>query len=303
MRENTPDIFQPNPFDRFPKPLIIGERANASGSKKFRQALLADDFERMLAITLEQERHGADILDICLVYGGRDEVADFEQFMRLLRTRASRPLMIDSINPLAIAAALREYGDRAIVNSVNFEDGGKKLEIIVHLARTYGAAIVALTIDEAGLAKTVNHKIAAAAKLWEILTARFGFQPGEIIFDPLTFPVGRGDETRRSAARETIAAIRQLKREFPGSLTLLGVSNISYGLPSQVRPILNSVFLAQAIEAGLDMAIISPRGIIPQHHISLADQAICRRVIDNDWHHGEDPILAFLRHYTPVRRG
>lgn len=268
--EDTPSVsslYTAVPLHLDPPPLLIGERCNANGSKKFRELLLTDRFDDMVAMGKEQTREGAHLLDICTAYVGRDEVRDMREVVFRFNTQISLPLMIDSTELPVIEEALKHYAGKAIVNSVNLEDGEERLAAVLALCRMYGAAVVALTIDEDGMAKTADQKFAIASRIRSLATEKYGLRDEDIIFDPLTFTLGSGDEEFRRSAIETVEAIRMIKQAFPRCFTSLGVSNVSFGLNPRARHVLNSVFLHHACEAGLDMAIVHASKIMPLYKI------------------------------------
>ncbi len=281
--------------------LIVGERTNANGSKKFRELLQAEDIEGMVAMAREQARHGAHVLDVCAAYVGRDEVADMTRLIRRFRTDVTLPLMIDSTEPPVIEAALKLLGGKCIINSINLEDGEERMEKICPLAARFGAALVALTIDERGMAKSADEKVAVARRIHDLATQRYGIAPHDLLFDPLTFTIATGNEDDRRLGLETLAAIRRIKRELPGAHTLLGVSNISFGLRPAARHVLNSVFLHHAREAGLDAAIVHAAGIQPLYKIDARRRDVAedliydrRRPPSTDEPDGYDPLKVFL---------
>jgi len=290
-------LYQAVAMTQEPPPLIVGERTNANGSKEFRERLLADDLEGMVAVARDQEKGGAHLLDVCVAYVGRDERADMERLIPRLARQVRMPLMIDSTDPTSIEAALERHGGRCVINSINLEDGEERLDAIVSLARRFGAALVALVIDEEGMALTVERKLAIAERIHRICTERHGLAPSDLIFDMLTFTVASGDPEMRRAARQTLEAIEAGKRRFPGIHTILGVSNVSFGLKPAARRILNSVFLAEAVEHGLDQAIINARGITPLHRIPEDLRDICHRLIHADFQSSGDPLTQLLEHY------
>ncbi len=277
-----------------PRPLLIGERPNANGSKEFREALLSDDLDRMTAVAQDQEREGAHLIDINVAVAGRDEVRDMQRFTAKLATLVRLPLSIDSTNPDAIEAALRSIGGRALINSMNLEDPARA-DRIVALAHRYGAALIALTIDETGMAKTRDRKLAVARRIVTFIEDR-GLSRTAIFIDPLTFTLASGDADLRGAAVETLEAIRLIKKELPGVRTLLGVSNISYGLKPAARRILNAVFLYHAVQAGLDAAIFHAGKVIPTAQIPEPDLRLAERLIFNDFSQG-DPLEAFIARF------
>ncbi len=279
-------------------PLLIGERCNTNGSKEFRQMLLAEDFDGCLKVALDQEVQGAQVLDVCTAYAGRDEKADLIRLFKMLIPAVKVPLMIDSTQADCVAAILKLYPGRCIINSINLEDGGANLHRICTLAKKYGAAVIALTINKKGMAMTADEKVETAAQIYHLAVNEHGLRPGDVLFDPLTFTIGSGDETLKDAAIQTLTAIRRIKKELPGVHTLLGVSNISFGLRPAARKILNSVFLHEAVEAGLDAAIIDIAKVIPLAQISQQDRQVCLDLIYNRQSATDKtPLLAFIDYF------
>ncbi len=262
-----------------PAPLLVGERCNANGSKKFRELLLAEDYDSMVNMAKEQIREGAHVLDVCVAYVGRDEVRDMTEVIKRFNTAVTIPLMIDSTETIVIETALKLYGGRAIINSINFEDGTEKADRILELAKKYGAAVVALSIDEEGQAYTFEKKISIAQRIRNHAVDVHGMREDDLIFDALTFPLGSGQEDLRDSGINTINAIREIKRLMPRAKTILGLSNASFGLKAHIRHILNSVFLHYAIEAGLDMAIVHASKIMPLYKIDERGRELCRELI------------------------
>lgn len=282
-----------------PAPLYIGERANATGSKKFRDTLLADDYENAFHILTEQEETGAHVLDLSCGYAGRDESKDVEILVPRMARECRIPMMIDSTSADVIEQALKLYGGRALVNSINFEDGGKRAERVVPMARRYGAAMVALTIDEKGMAMTADEKIAIAKRLTDFCVER-GLKAEELLIDPLTFTICSGDATLRDAAFQTLEAIRRIKRELPGVRTMLGLSNISFGLKPPLRKVLNAVFLHQAVQAGMDACIINVAAIVPLNEIPEALRKGAEALLNNDRTNG-DPLENYINLFESVQ--
>ncbi len=262
-----------------PPPVIVGERCNANGSKKFKELLLAEDYDAMVQLAKEQMKEGAHILDLCVAYVGRDEVRDMIEVMKRFNTQVALPLMIDSTEYKVIEEALKRYAGKAIVNSINLEDGEERIRHVLPLCKKYGAAVVALTIDETGMAKTREKKFEVAKRIHDIAIQKYKMREEDLIFDTLTFTLGSGDEEFRRAGIETIEAIRMIKKEFPRAYTLLGVSNASFGLNVHARHVLNSVFLHYAIEAGLDLSIVNAQKIMPLYKIDERGREICRQLI------------------------
>ncbi len=298
MNPSLASLYQAVEIEQDPPPLLIGERCNANGSRAFRDRLLAGDVEGCVRIALDQQEGGAHALDVCVAYAGRDERADLRALVGALAGQVRLPLMLDSTTPACIEACLKIYPGRAIVNSINLEDGGKNLDRICRAARRYGAAVVALTIDEQGMAMTADAKVAVARRIRDLAVDRYGLRPQDLFFDALTFTLGSGDETLRPAAVQTLEAIRRIKRELPGVHTILGVSNISFGLPPRARRVLNSVFLHEAIEAGLDAAIVDAAKILPLASISAGDRDVCLDLLlDRAVEGAPAPLARFLQHF------
>ncbi len=280
-------------------PLLVGERANANGSRAFRERLLADDYPGALSIAVRQQEDGAHAADLCTAYAGRDELADTTALTRLFARSLKIPTVIDSTSPDVIEAALRIHPGRCLVNSVNLEDGGKNLARICRSAKRHGAAVVALTIGEKGMAMTADEKVAVARAIRDLAVGTYGLRPHDLLFDALTFTIGSGEPTLRDAAVQTLGAIRRIKKEIPGVSTLLGVSNISFGLSPASRRILNSVFLHEAIEAGLDAAIVDAGKILPLAKIPEVDRRVCLDLVyDRKTEDARTPLEAFIAHFS-----
>ncbi|MBF0408515.1 MAG: methionine synthase [Candidatus Riflebacteria bacterium] len=280
-RKCAASLYQAMTLNQEPPPCFVGERTNANGSKQFRDLLLKDDWDGMVAMAKDQAKGGAHLLDICTAYVGRNEKADMEKFVSLLATQIRIPLMIDSTEPEVVEAVLKRYPGHCIINSVNMEDSGKKALKIAALAKEFSAMIVCLTIDENGMAKTAESKLAIAKRLFEFLTVECKLRPKDLIFDPLTFTLASGDPVLRSSALETLKAIELINREFPESSILLGVSNVSFGLKPEAREVLNSIFLAEAVKKGLTMSIVYPKGIIPTFKIPSEIKELALNLIYN----------------------
>ena len=265
-----------------PAPLIVGERVNAQGSRRVKRLLLADDYEGILEVAREQVDSGAHVLDVCVAVTERaDEADQMEQVVRLLSQSVETPLMIDSTEPDVIARALEHVPGRALVNSINMENGRKRIESVVPIAKRHGAALVALTIDEQGMARTAARKLEVAQKIHDIVVGEYGMAPDDLVFDALTFTLATGDAEWIDSAHETIDGIRAIKGALPGVLTILGVSNVSFGLDAEARGVLNSVFLHHCVQAGLDAAIVNPAHITPYAEIPAAERALADDLIFN----------------------
>src|SRR6185437_16687070 len=246
-------LYQTVAFRQDSSFLAIGERTNANGSKAFREALLAEDWNACIEIARTQIRDGAHLLDLCVDYVGRDGVADMREVAGRMATASTLPIVLDSTEPPVLQAGLELLGGRSVVNSVNYEDGDgpdSRFAKIAALAAEHGAAVVALTIDEEGQARTADHKVAIAERLISDLTGNWGIAESDIMIDCLTFTIATGQEESRRDGLETIEAIRELKRRHPDVQTTLGLSNISFGLNPAARQVLNSVFLHECVEAG-----------------------------------------------------
>lgn len=289
-------LYSVSQFKVEPKPLLIGERCNATGSKIFREFLLSRDFTGMISVAQQQEKEGAHVLDISVAHVDVDEVKIMAELAARLNTESYLPLMIDSTKAEVIETALQRIGGKAIVNSVNLEDK-KQLFKILSLCKKYGAGVVALTIDEQGMAKTVERKLEIASRLYQIITAEFAIPPEDIFFDALTFTLGSGNEDTRNAAIETKNAIANIKQKFPRVNTILGVSNVSYGLTPVTRQKLNSVFLAHAIDAGLDAAILHAGKITPLYKIPDTERKLLEDLIFDRRADGYDPLLHILEFF------
>ncbi|MDP1677062.1 MAG: methionine synthase [Bacteroidota bacterium] len=286
-----------------PAPLIVGERTNANGSKKFRDLLQGEDYDGMVTMAKEALKEGAHVLDVCVAYVGRDEVKDMKEFVSRLNTQVPLPLVIDSTEAPVIEAALELCAGKAIVNSINLEDGEERIEKVIPLCKKFGAAVVALTIDERGMAKTAKDKVEIAKRIYDIVVKKYGMKPSDIIFDTLTFTLGSGDEEFRKAGIETIEAIKLIKKELPEVGFVLGVSNISFGLSPHIRHDLNSVFLHYAIEAGLSQAIVNAQKIKPLYKIDDRGRELCKQLIfDERKFEGEqcvyDPLTELMAFYA-----
>lgn len=298
MKPSVASLYQAIELVQDIPPLIIGERANPNGSKKFRELLLADDFDGCLQIALEQENQGAHVIDLCVAYAGRDEMKDLLELLPRVSGSLKTGLMIDTTTPDCIEECLKIYPGRLIVNSINLEDGGDNLHRICRLAKKYGAAVVALTIDVDGMAMTADRKVEIAWKIYDLAVNEHGLRPQDILFDPLTFTIGSGDETLRDAAVQTLVGIRRIKGELPGVLTILGVSNVSFGLRPQARRVLNSIFLHEAVKVGLDAAIVDAGKIIPYARISEREREICLDLLFDRPVSGDGaPLMRLIEHF------
>ncbi len=265
-----------------PPPMLIGERLNAQGSKKMKELLLAEDYDGIAALGREQIDGGAHTLDICVAMTERrDETYLMSQVVRKLSQTVEAPLVIDTTEAEVLEAALEAAPGRVIVNAVNMENGRQRLDAMLPLVRDYGAATIALTIDEHGMARTADRKVEVARKIHDIATREFGLRPDALIFDALTFTLATGDAESANTAVETLEGIKRIKAELPGVLTSLGVSNVSYGFKPAARWVLNSVFLYHSVQAGLDMAIVNPKQVTPYADIPAAQRDLAEDLLLN----------------------
>ena len=284
LERSAASLYQSVTLRQEPAPLIVGERTNANGSKKFRDLLAAEDWDGMITLAKEQQKEGAHLLDLCVAYVGRDEVRDADELLGRLVSQITLPLMIDSTEFPVIERALQRSPGKCVVNSINFEDGEAKARKILDLCKTYGAAVVALTIDERGMAKTREQKLAVAKRLHALVVGEYGLDPGDLIIDPLTFTLGSGDEEFRGSAVETLEALKLIKAELPGVMTILGVSNVSFGLNPASRHVVNALMLYHGVKHGLDMAIFNASKVIPVAKIDPEDRRMVEDLIfDRRW--------------------
>ncbi len=292
--------------------LLIGERTNANGSKRFREAMLEADWDTCVQMAKDQVKEGSAILDVCVDYVGRDGTADMDEIASRFATQSSVPLVLDSTEPEVLECGLQWIGGRAVLNSANLEDGdaeGSRADRVFRLAREYGAAVVCLLIDEEGQARDVEWKLRVAHRLHALATERYGLEPADLIFDPLTFPLSTGDDDLRRDGIATIEAIRRIEDELPGVATTLGLSNVSFGLNPAARHVLNSVFLHECVAAGLDSAIVHASKIIPLARIPDEQRDVCldlvwdRRGADGALSEGDgdyDPLTRLLEVFSGV---
>lgn len=271
--------IEPLQYDDSMRPLFIGERTNVIGSRKFKQLIIDGKFEEAAEIARAQVKNGAHVIDICLANPDRDELEDMTNFMKEVVKKVKVPLVIDSTDEKVIEEALKYSQGKAIINSINLEDGEERFDAVMPIVKKYGASVVVGTIDEKGMAVDRNRKLEVAIRSYQLLTEKWGLAPEDIIFDPLVFPVGTGDEQYIGAAEETIEGIRLIKEKYPKTLTVLGVSNVSFGLPPVGREVLNAVYLYHCTQAGLDYAIVNTEKLerfasIPEEEIKLANDLI-----------------------------
>jgi 5-methyltetrahydrofolate--homocysteine methyltransferase len=302
-------LYQFAPFRQQNTYLSIGERTNANGSRAFRDALLAEDWQSCVEIARDQIRDGAHMLDLSVDYVGRDGVADMKELAFRFATTSTLPIVLDSTEPAVLEAGLKQLGGRSVINSVNYEDGDgptSRFARIMPLVVEHGAAVIALTIDEEGQARDAQWKLKVSRRLINDLTSKWGMKVDDILIDCLTFPIATGQEETRRDAIETLDAIKSLKAEFPNVQTTLGVSNVSFGLNPAARIVLNSVFLSEAVKNGLDSAIVHPSKItpisrIPKEQLDVAlDLVYDRRESDAQGNVIYDPLSKFLQLFENI---
>lgn len=303
MEPGVSSLYHHVPFAQDASVLMIGERTNANGSKAFRDAMLAGDFTRCIEIAREQARDGSHLLDLCIDYVGRDGAADMRNLAGRFATASTLPIMLDSTEPHVIQAGLEMLGGRSIVNSVNFEDGDgpeSRYARVMPLVKEHGAAVVALTIDEEGQARTAEWKVRVASRLIDDLTGRWGLRVQDILVDALTFPISTGQEETRRDGIETIEAIRQIARKYPGVNFTLGISNVSFGLNPAARQVLNSVFLHECQQAGLTSAIVHASKILPINRIPEEQREVALDMVYDRRREGYDPLQRFIELFEGV---
>jgi 5-methyltetrahydrofolate--homocysteine methyltransferase len=284
-----------------PPPLLVGERVNSQGSRKVKRLLLADDYEGILEVARQQVDSGAHVLDVCVALTERaDEAEQMSKVVKLLSMSVETPLVIDSTEANVIESALEHIPGRGIVNSINMENGRKRIDAVVPLVKKHGAAVIALTIDEIGMAKTRERKLDVAKKIYDIVVGEYGLAPEDLIYDALTFTLATGDAEWIDSGKETVEGIRLIKRELPGVSTILGVSNVSFGLTPEARGVLNSVFLHHCVQAGLDAAIVNPAHIRPYAEISAAEREMADDLVFNK---RPDALQRFIEYFASAGGG
>ncbi|NKT06953.1 methionine synthase [Rhodococcus hoagii] len=301
--DGTSSLYQAVPFDQDASILMIGERTNSNGSKAFREAMIAEDYQKCIDIAKDQTRDGAHMLDLNVDYVGRDGAADMAALASRFATASTLPIMLDSTEPEVLRAGLEHLGGRCAVNSVNYEDGdgpNSRYQRIMKLVKEHGAAVVALTIDEEGQARTAEHKVRIAERLIQDITTTWGLSQSDIIIDALTFPISTGQEEVRRDGIETIEAIREIKRRYPDVHFTLGISNISFGLNPAARQVLNSVFLHECTEAGLDTAIVHASKILPMARIPDEQRETALDLVYDRRREGYDPLQKLMELFEGV---
>ncbi len=303
VEPSVASIYSATTYDQDRSVLMVGERTNANGSKKFREAMLAGDWDTCVSIGREQIREGAHVLDVCVDYTGADGVADMHELMSRLATQSSVPIMVDTTETKVARAALTWLGGKAMLNSVNLEEGdgpGTRLDGFLSLAAEFGCAVVATCIDEDGQARDAEWKLRAARAISDLAVTRYGLDARDIFIDPLALPLSTGMVESRRDGLETIEAIRRIKAELPGVRTILGLSNISFGLSPAARQVLNSVYLHECAEAGLDAAIVHASKILPLARIDDEAKRVCLDLIYDRRTEGYDPLTTLLALFEGV---
>ncbi len=286
------------PLDLDPKPLIVAEEMNTTTQRKeFRELVRAQKYDDILALSKKLVNEGSHMLDLCTAIVGEDEKGYMNGILEKVATRVPAPVLVDSTEADVIEEALKRIPGKAIINSINLEDGEKRTSRVLPAAKRYGAAVIALTIDEQGMALTAEKKVAIAKRIFELATQKYGVRPADLIFDALTLPISTGQEEYRTAGIETLKAVQGIKRELPEVHTILGVSNISFGLDAYARRVLNSVFMYEAVNHGLDMAIVNYAKVYPLHKIPEAEVELARKLIYFD-KSGGDPLQVYMQFFA-----
>ncbi len=287
------------PLIQDPPPMLIGERLNSQGSKKMKELLLAEDYDGILNIAREQIEGGAHTLDVCVALTERaDEAAQMRAVVKKLSMSVEAPLVIDTTEAEVVEAAMKTAPGRVVVNAINMENGRRRIDAVVPLVKAHGAAVIALTIDEQGMAKTADRKFEVAQKIYDIVVGEYGLRPDALIFDDLTFTLATGDAEFVNSGVETIEGLKRIKEGLPGVLTSLGVSNVSFGFKPAARAVLNSVFLYHCVQAGLDMAIVNPKHITPYAEIPAEQRELADDLIFN---RRPDALPCFITYFEGVK--
>jgi 5-methyltetrahydrofolate--homocysteine methyltransferase len=289
------------PFDLEPKPLIVAEEMNTTTRvEHFRNLVRGKKYDDILALAKKLANEGSHMLDLCCAIVGEDEKSYISTILERIATRVPAPILVDSTEADVVEEALKRIPGRAIINSINLEDGEKRTSKVLPMARRYGAAVIALTIDEDGMALTADKKVAIAHRILDLATKKYGLDPTDLIFDALTLPISTGQEEYRSAGIETLNAVERIKKELPGVKTILGVSNISFGLDAYPRRVLNSVFMHEAVDHGLDMAIVNYTKIYPLYKIPQEEVDLARKLIYQQGD-GRDPLQIYMAHFAGMK--
>jgi 5-methyltetrahydrofolate--homocysteine methyltransferase len=290
------------PLDLEPKPLIVAEEMNTTTRvEHFRNLVRAKKYDDILALAKKLVNDGSHMLDLCCAIVGEDEKGYISSILDRIATRVPAPILVDSTEADVIEEALKRIPGRAIINSINLEDGEKRTSKVLPMAKRYGAAVIALTIDEDGMALTAEKKTAIAHRIFDLATKKYGLHPTDLIFDALTLPISTGQEEYRTAGVETLKAVERIKKELPGVKTILGVSNISFGLDAYSRRVLNSVFMHEAVDHGLDMAIVNYTKIYPLYKIPQEEVELARKLIHRDANSDGDPLQKYMNHFAGMK--
>src|SRR5712675_630203 len=290
------------PLDLEPKPLIVAEEMNTTTRvEHFRKLVQGKKYDDILALAKKLVAEGSHMLDLCCAIVGEDEKGYISSILDRIATRVPAPILVDSTEADVVEEALKRIPGRAIINSINLEDGEKRTSLVLPMAKRYGAAVIALTIDEDGMALTAEKKAAIAHRIFDLATQKYGLHPTDLIFDALTLPISTGQEEYRTAGIETINAVERIKKELPGVKTILGVSNISFGLDAYPRRVLNSVFMHEAVDHGLDMAIVNYTKIYPLYKIPQEEVELARKLIHRDANSDGDPLQKYMAHFAGMK--
>jgi 5-methyltetrahydrofolate--homocysteine methyltransferase len=289
------------PLDLEPKPLIVAEEMNTTTRvEHFRNLVQGKKYDDILALAKKLANEGSHMLDLCCAIVGEDEKGYISSILEKVATRVPAPILVDSTEADVVEEALKRIPGKAIINSINLEDGEKRTSKVLPMAKRYGAAVIALTIDEEGMALTADRKVAIAHRIFDLATKKYGIRPVDLIFDTLTLPISTGQEEYRTAGIETLNAVKRIKQELPDVKTVLGVSNISFGLDVYPRRVLNSVFLHEAVENGLDVAIVNYSKIYPLYKIPHEEVELARKLIFRDTSNG-DPLQVYMQHFAGTK--
>ncbi|MGA3262957.1 MAG: homocysteine S-methyltransferase family protein, partial [Terracidiphilus sp.] len=297
--------FSALPLEADAQPIIIAEEMNTTTRlEHFRNMVRGGDYDGILALAKRLVGEGSQMLDLCCAIVGEDEQAYMNAVLEKIATRVTAPILVDSTEANVIEESLKRIPGKPIINSINLEDGEKRISLVLPMARRYGAAVIALTIDEQGMALTADRKVAIAHRIHDLAVNKYGLRPENLIFDALTLPISTGQEEYRSAAMETLEAVRRIKRELPRSRTVLGISNISFGLNAYARRVLNSVFLKEAVDRGLDAAIVNYSKIYPLYKIPEIEVELARKLIFQDSDEsGSEALQTYMAHFAGLGNG
>src|SRR5271167_723138 len=290
------------PLDLEPKPLIVAEEMNTTTRvEHFRNLVRGKKYDDILALAKKLVNDGSHMLDLCCAIVGEDEKGYITSILERIATRVPAPILVDSTEADVVEEALKRIPGRAIINSINLEDGEKRTSLVLPMAKRYGAAVIALTIDEDGMALTAEKKAAIAHRIFDLATKKYGLDGTDLIFDALTLPISTGQDEYRSAGIETLKAVEKIKKELPNVKTILGVSNISFGLDAYPRRVLNSVFMHEAVDHGLDMAIVNYTKIYPLYKIPQEEVDLAHKLIHRDANSDGDPLQKYMAHFAGMK--